>query len=523
MGRKGKERIVRIWTFGKRMKLRYLSGLLSAVLLAFILSNSSSGEELKLPEVLIWGQDLSGVIVPPERDRQLGDAFRDKSLYLGGPSLGGEEFFGLRGPVDGQPFATEVGFSYGRFDEVCYRLQTSGRLDNGVKFGAGFARLNDPGESVHRAYADGNAHANVESPLWKFVLGGKVNYRQKDYDINPEPDTQRTSLVRGEIAVAQGFWDWLNLQFRASAGEARVKEPVSVRANCYRAGTSIDTVIANKHLLRGEFLWQKDSFISGRYAGLTVNLSDDLSVNRFISLKYGLNWGSDLEASQSKFSPVAMVRAHSDSGWQTRIFYDGQMFIPDFSTLYIEQDYTLVTSSIASSGIQKAGLAIGWQKYGQGKVMLTCSYNWWDNCPGSNEDGSFRMPVNLGKKEAWQIEGVIEYPFVELLTLEVRGVGLIGDTIIGTPEWNMNVLVKSELGKFSADMGFSAVGSRYYEVTMPPALSPYWTLSAGARYNISRYFGVYFNASNLLSEEYEPVYGYGFSKLRAQFGIELRL
>ena len=76
---------------------------------------------------------------------------------------------------------------------------------------------------------------------------------------------------------------------------------------------------------------------------------------------------------------------------------------------------------------------------------------------------------------------------------------------------------------FSADMGFSAVGSRYYEVTMPPALSPYWTLSAGARYNISRYFGVYFNASNLLSEEYEPVYGYGFSKLRAQFGIELRL
>ena len=516
---------MRIFKFGKRMKLRYSLSLLLVVLFTFVLPNNSSGEELKLPEVLIWGQDLSSVIVPPERDRQLGDAFRDKSLYLGGPSLGSEELFGLRGPADGQPFATEVGFSYGRFDEVFYRLQTSGRLDNGTGFGAGFARLNDPGESesVHRAYADGNAHASIESPLWKFVLGGKIDYRQKDYDINPEPDTQRTSLVRGEIAVAQGFWDWLNLQFRASAGEAKVKEPVSVLANCYRAGASVDTAIANKHLLCGEFLWQNDDFVSGRYAGLTVNLSDDLSINRFISLKYGLNWGSDLEANRNKFSPVAMVRAHSDSGWQTRIFYDGQMFIPDFDTLYVKQDYSLVTSSIASSGKKRAGLAIGWQKYGQGKVMLTCSYNWWDNCPGTNEDGSFRMPVNLGKKEALQIEGVIEYPFVELLTLEVRGVGLIGDTIIGTPEWNMDVLVKSEFGKFSTDIGFSAVGPRHYDVAMSELLSPYWTLGAGARYNISRYFGVYFNASNLLSEEYEPIYGYGLSKLRAQFGIELRL
>jgi len=83
--------------------------------------------------------------------------------------------------------------------------------------------------------------------------------------------------------------------------------------------------------------------------------------------------------------------------------------------------------------------------------------------------------------------------------------------------------VKSEFGKFSTDIGFSAVGPRHYDVAMSELLSPYWTLGAGARYNISRYFGVYFNASNLLSEEYEPIYGYGLSKLRAQFGIELRL
>ena len=483
----------------------------------------------ELPEVVIIGEDQSGVIIGGERQPLIDQPFLKKV------ELGLEPMAKIS-PLSFPPRKENIidfSFAYGSFHALKANLSYGRQIRDKIYYLLGIGKYKTDGEFPGRRYNQDSAFLELGfKPVEKLDLKIATSGLLKDYRLSNSAITQNLDLFNVELGVEGKIREGSSLGCQFFGQIANLKNNDKAKSEIGGARLQARIGLTERNLLNLEAqLYQESLKLGGdrrRYLISYISLSDEFLLFERLWVNLGMEYKEKSKPLTSYLYPTGKLSYELIPNFNLWVKYKPEMVIPLFDELYIDNDYTKVKLGLLPQKRRfslEEGMEYKLSQYLSGNISFF--QRKFRNFIALSDNGSIGSWQNIANVFSEGVEASFVYNLSESFTQNLRYVyekteneDREDEKVPYRPVHSVKISSLYSYKPLSVVLSVLMQSERYYNRS--DSLPFYWTVETEISYRVVEQVLLFVQGENLLQEDYSERFGYPLDHSKFFGGLKLK-